>query len=104
LNYRKRLKKKKIVADLGLGEPIDIMHFSMFITIYKYSENGVIYEIEQDIRGYFNIRMDSPVLSILHDAVLEIGPYANAAQSCIVDYGARKVICAPVYVSVMQRD
>jgi hypothetical protein len=95
---------KKIVTELGLGEPIETAAHGGFQTTYKYAKNGVVYEIEQHAGGYFNIRMDSPVFSFLYNAILEIEPYTNAAHSCVVDYGALKVICSPAYMSVMQRD
>jgi hypothetical protein len=95
---------KKIVAELGLGEPIEIDNFSLFIMIYKYSKNGVVYEIEQHISGAFDIRLIYPADPILRDAVLEIAPYTNIFRRRLGRYKRGEEVNSTVYVAVNQRD
>jgi hypothetical protein len=95
---------KKIVAELGLGEPIEISMISFFETRYKYSKNGVIYLIDQHSFGAFGIRLTYPACPILRKAVMEIAPYSNVFRPRLGDYKSGEEINSLVYVSINQKD
>jgi hypothetical protein len=95
---------KKIIAELGLGDPVQITELTNRVTLYEYSKNGVIYEIEQHKGGAFDIALVQPISSILREAILEIAPYTN------IDLGKFEHYCEGGYeyesricVSINQR-